>query len=538
MKIRTKILGGYLFIILMMTVIGMTGYYGANQAKQGSTLLYDHYLVHIVNTAKFQQEFSKALLILHEYIQDHKQEHLQELNTSMQKITQYEKILMVMDNEQIIDRIKTDSHSFTEACTKTKKSIQNNNQEEAENVFHQSSHAFMELNLSLTQLIQHYQTNAEATKNINNTTAQHAITILFVIAGVVILFSIIFGFSLTSSITKPLNTIIKGLHQGSEQIVVAAAQVSSAGSSLAQGSSEQASGIEETSASLEDMSSTTIKNADKANQANEFMEKVREVVNKANTSINELTASMQEINKASEETSKIIKTIDEIAFQTNLLALNAAVEAARAGEAGAGFAVVAEEVRNLAMRVAEAAKNTSELIEGTVKKIEQGSNLVTTSNKAFTEVAEIADKIGKLISEIATASNQQSQGIKEINKGMADMDKITQQNASTAEETSSSAEEMTSQSRIILELVNQLIQLTGGLEEHECQAVPTEFKPKKVSEKPHSTLTEFIGDTEDLKKAPSFSPRLSLKKPQDIDRSSPKDIIPFDEDDEDDFEDF
>ena len=145
------------------------------------------------------------------------------------------------------------------------------------------------------------------------------------------------------------------------------------------------------------------------------------------------------ISKASEETSKIIKTIDEIAFQTNLLALNAAVEAARAGEAGAGFAVVADEVRNLAMRAAEAAKNTADLIEGTVKKVQDGSLLVATTNDAFSQVKESTTQVGNLVSEITEASKEQSSGIEQVNIAISEMDKVVQQNAANAEEMNAQA---------------------------------------------------------------------------------------------------
>jgi methyl-accepting chemotaxis protein len=175
-----------------------------------------------------------------------------------------------------------------------------------------------------------------------------------------------------------------------------------------------------------------------------------------------LTRSMEEITRASEQTSKIIKTIDEIAFQTNLLALNAAVEAARAGEAGAGFAVVADEVRNLAMRSAEAARSTAELIEGTVKKVREGSDLVSTTAQAFGQVTGSTGKIGELIAEIAAASKEQSQGIGQVNTAVTEMEKVTQQNAATAEESASAAEEMNAQAEQMKAMVGELVVVVGA----------------------------------------------------------------------------
>ena len=180
----------------------------------------------------------------------------------------------------------------------------------------------------------------------------------------------------------------------------------------------------------------------------------------------ELTQSMEDISKASDETSKIIKTIDEIAFQTNLLALNAAVEAARAGEAGAGFAVVADEVRNLAMRAAEAAKNTAGLIEGTVKKVKEGSELVERTNGAFSEVSKSAAKVADLVSEIAAASTEQAQGIDQINKAVSEMDKVTQQNAANAEESASASEEMNAQAEQMKIIAAELQGIVGGSMAH------------------------------------------------------------------------
>ena len=262
------------------------------------------------------------------------------------------------------------------------------------------------------------------------------------------------------SMFMPLNKVIESLINMSGQLVASSSQISGASQDLAEGASGQASSLEETSASVEELSSMTKQNADNANHANALMNETKQIVSRANDSMKNLTMSMEDISIASEETSKIIKTIDEIAFQTNLLALNAAVEAARAGEAGAGFAVVAEEVRNLAMRSAEAAKNTSGLIEGTVKKIKEGSELVIKTNHEFSEVTKSTAKIGELVSEIAAASQEQAHGIGQINNAVTEMDRITQQTAANAEESASAAGEMIGQAE---QLKNHISDLTDAL---------------------------------------------------------------------------
>ncbi len=294
-----------------------------------------------------------------------------------------------------------------------------------------------------------------------DTAANSAQALIGAIGAAALVIGVLLALFITRSITKPIHAAIAGLAEGSQQVASAANQVSTSGQQLAQGAAEQAASLEETSSSLEEMASMTKTNAGNANQANSLMDEAKSLVDRANQAMGELTTAIDDINKAGEETGKIIKTIDEIAFQTNLLALNAAVEAARAGEAGAGFAVVADEVRNLAMRAADAAKNTAGLIEGSIKKTKEGSNLVGKTSEAFHEVAGASAKVAELVGEIAAASDEQAQGIEQVNRATNEMDKVTQQNAANAEESAAAAEELSAQAVTMSNFVDDLIQLVG-----------------------------------------------------------------------------
>jgi len=285
--------------------------------------------------------------------------------------------------------------------------------------------------------------------------------ISFIVLAIVLSVSYLF---IQRGIIRPINAVIHGLGESAQQVASASEQASAISNSLAENTSQQATSLEETTSSLEAVSATTQKNADNANQADMFMKQANKVVIEAKESMDELTSSMEDISQASEETSKIIRTIDEIAFQTNLLALNAAVEAARAGEAGAGFAVVSDEVRNLAMRAAKAAHDTANLIEGTAGKIKNGSELVVQTTEAFNRVSENASKGGELVAEIATASMEQSQGIEQVNKAIAEMDKLTQHNSSGAEESASSADQLKAQAEQMKLNVGNLTALVYGAE--------------------------------------------------------------------------
>lgn len=266
---------------------------------------------------------------------------------------------------------------------------------------------------------------------------------------------------------KPIQRISERLSKSADEVAFASSLVASAGQHLAEGASQQAAAVEETSSSLEEMAHMVRRSSGNAQRTDQIVKECDKDFHEAGQAMDNLFQCMQEVSLAAEETQKIIKTIDQIAFQTNLLALNAAVEAARAGEAGAGFAVVAHEVRNLAVRAAEAAGNTSSIIETTVGRMQVGTKLTVLANEAFKRVEAGAGRIGGLVVEIADSSQEQTQGISQINKAVSEIDKVTQQNASTTEESASAAEELNEQATHLKFFVSELKDLVGSRKENE-----------------------------------------------------------------------
>jgi len=278
-----------------------------------------------------------------------------------------------------------------------------------------------------------------------------------------------------------LQETIKAIALSTREVASTAAEISSSTTDLSQRTEEQAASLEQTSGSMERISTTVKKNAENAQQANQFTSSTREVGNRGGEVVAQAVGAMSRIEESSRKISDIIGVIDEIARQTNLLALNAAVEAARAGEAGRGFAVVASEVRNLAQRSSQAAKDIKDLITNSSNQVQEGVELVNRAGASLTEIVDSIKKVAEIVSDIASASGEQSTGIDQVNAALNQMDEVTQQNSALVEQNAAAAKALEQQSQAMDERVSFF-----RLGEEEAARAGAAGRPVAQASRPHA----------------------------------------------------
>jgi methyl-accepting chemotaxis protein len=485
--------GGFLAVALACAVVGIIGVRGIVRINDADEMMYEKMTKPLVNLTHITEAFQRIRVNLRDLVlatsaaeRDAAAARIKELRAEIEKNSEeFEKSLMS-------DEAKADYRAFLESRKAygpavdriVELAIAGKSAEAHEFMEGEAKKLAFREQEAIDKLVEVKVETAHKTAAQNQETGRSAIRLMIVMVVVGVGASIGLGAFLVVTITRSLTRASEALSDGAAQVASASSQLSSSASSLAEGSSEQAASLEETSSAMEEMAAMTMQNAENAGQAKQLADRAGESVRKANGSMEGMVGSMAQISSKGEEIGKIIKTIDEIAFQTNLLALNAAVEAARAGEAGAGFAVVADEVRNLAQRAAGAAKNTSELIEQTIREIREGTSLVERTSGDFGDVAMHVSKVTELVGEISAASTEQSRGISEVGRAITQMDKVTQTNAAGAEEIASSSEEMNAQALSLNEVVTTLRLLVHGeagatvaVERSARQAGPRALRP-------------------------------------------------------------
>lgn len=505
LKIGTRLVSSFILIALLAGLVGIIGTVNIQKVDRDYSELYRNYGIASGDLGHVGMDFhnlraaSRDVFIMQNN-KDREQyiTKIKTLDADMDKyLGKFEGAIEAEDIRAAFESLKASLKTYKTVRDQVVVLAQEDKIEEAKALFYGDAlQPSIDANNSLDKIIQLMEAKGQEKSGDYSAAADTAVqTMIAVIVGAVAV-AVALGFFISRSISKPVNRLVKvseqmangnldvdirvdstdevgllsaafmrmssninevltNISSAADQVASGARQMSESSIALSEGATEQASSVEELSASLEEISSQTKLNAHNADRANELAETAKENAVHGNEQMVGMLKAMEEINDSSMNISKIIKVIDEIAFQTNILALNAAVEAARAGQHGKGFAVVAEEVRNLAARSANAAKETTAMIEGSIKKVDSGTKIANNTATALQSIVEDVAKVADLISHITVSSNEQALGVAQINQGILQVSQVVQTNSATSEESAASSEELNHQAQLLQEQVSR-----------------------------------------------------------------------------------
>lgn len=485
-KLSTKLMAGFAIVALIVAIVGGFGWYGVSRMTGEVRLLITQTVPSVESILTIQEAVTaikcyERTLLLPNLTQSRADRQLVQINESMGRAEEAIQIYNQLERSQEEDGYWSRFTSLWTQWRQDHTQFMNLYQQYSESPSQALLLSLVDFNLGkesdslnpalaeIEKLVADNEIKLHEQEQ-SATALSRVVSIVVAVTGAAgIILAVILGWSLGRAITRRILVIVDSLGDASVQVAAASEQLSSAGQQVTTGVNELASSVEETSSTLEELASMVQQNAENTRQADSLAGRAQDTADKGSREMQEMMSAMSEIKRSSDQIAKIIKVVDEIAFQTNILALNAAVEAARVGDVGMGFAVVAEEVRNLAQRSAQAAKDTANIIESNIELSERGAEVSKRAAESLAEITLQTKKVNELMNEIAAASQEQSQGINQISMAVSQMEVATQQNAAGSEEAASAAEELASQAESMQEMVNDLVLLVKGVNSEETE---------------------------------------------------------------------